>query len=139
MSAADLVATTIATTLPAPLTGPATALLVALLWPAVYLYVFWLLYVLVMGFYRAWLAKRLTRTALVLAGPVIALGWVVDWFANWTLATLIFLEPPRRALELVTDRLTRYITTPSGWRAAPARWVCATLLDYFDPHDRHCV
>jgi uncharacterized membrane protein (DUF485 family) len=110
------------------------AALIPLGWALAYLYAFWLLYVLVMGFYRAWLAKRLTRVALVLASPALVLGYV----ANWTLAALLFWQWPQRPLELVTDRLTRYISTPSGWREAPALWVCQSLLDYFDPHERHC-
>ncbi len=115
-----------------------TAALIALGWVVLYLYGFWLLYVLIMGFYRAWLTKRLTRTATVLAFPALVVGWVTDWLANWTLASLLFWQWPQRPRELVTDRLTRYIATPSGWRTAPALWVCQTLLDYFDPSGRHC-
>lgn len=107
-------------------------------WSVLYLWMFWYLYVLVMGFYRAWLANRLTRTATVLAFPALVIGWVTDWLANWTLASLLFWQWPQRPRELVTDRLTRYIATPSGWRAAPAKWVCESLLDYFDPNGRHC-
>jgi hypothetical protein len=110
-----------------------TTAFTALGWALVYLYGFWLLYVLVMGFYRAWLAKRLTRVALVLASPALALAYLVD-----LLAALLFWQWPLRPLELVTDRLSRYISTPSGWRHAPALWVCHTLLDYFDPQGTHC-
>lgn len=108
-------------------------------WSLAYLYGFWLLYVLIMGFYRAWLAKKLTKVALVLASPALVVGYLVDLLANWTLAALLFWQWPQRPLELVTDRLSRYISTPSGWRTAPALWVCQSLLDYFDPNDRHCV
>lgn len=72
------------------------------LWSLAYLYGFWLLYVLIMGFYRAWLAKRLTRTALVLASPALVIGYLVDWLTNWTLAALWFRQWPQRPLELVT-------------------------------------
>lgn len=114
--------------------------LIALGWVLIYLYVFWLLYVLIMGFYRAWLAKKLPRTALVLASPALVLGYLVDLLANWTLATLWFRELPRRPLELVTDRLSRYIGLQNAcWHKEHAEWVCKTLLDYFDPHERHCV
>ena len=117
-----------------------TVALIALGWSLAYLYGFWLLYVLIMGFYRAWLAMRLKRFALVLASPVLLVGYLVDLFANWTLATLWFMEPPRRPLELVTDRLSRYIGLQDAcWHKEHAEWVCKTLLDYFDPHDRHCV
>lgn len=114
-------------------------LLIAASWTLAYLYAFWLLYVLIMGFYRAWLDKRLTRVAFVLALPALAIGYLFDLLGNWTLATLLFWQCPQRPLELVTDRLTRYISTPSGWRTAPALWICQTLLDYFDPHKTHCI
>lgn len=108
------------------------------LWSLAYLYGFWLLYVLIMGFYRAWLARRLTVVAMILSSPALVVGYLVDLLANWTLATVWFRELPRRPLELVTDRLTRYIASSSGWRRVHATWICATLLDYFDPHERHC-
>lgn len=79
--------------------------LAALGWVLAYLYGFWLLYVLIMGFYRAYLSKRLTKPALVLASPALIVGYLVDLFANWTIATVWFMEFPRRPLELVTDRL----------------------------------
>lgn len=115
-----------------------TVALSALGWSLAYLYGFWLLYVLIMGFYRAWLAKKLTKVGLVLASPALLVGYLVDLFANWTLATLWFMEPPRRPLELVTDRLSRYIDQTDGWQKVHAEWVCHNLLDYFDPHDTHC-
>lgn len=116
------------------------AALIALGWVLVYLYCFWLLYVLVMGLYRAWLSKRLTRVALVLSVPALALGYLVDLVANWTVAVAVFCEFPKRPLELVTDRLTRYIELDADeWKKGCAQWICANLLDYFDPHDRHCV
>jgi hypothetical protein len=114
--------------------------LAAVLWTLAYLYGFWLLYVLIMGFYRAWLARKLTLTAKVLAAPALIVGYLVDLFANWTLATAWFLEFPKRPLELVTDRLSRYIGLQEDcWHKEHAVWVCQNLLDYFDPHDKHCV
>jgi hypothetical protein len=114
--------------------------LAAVLWTLAYLYGFWLLYVLIMGFYRAWLAGKLTLVAKVLAAPALIVGYLVDLFANWTLATVWFLEFPERPLELVTDRLSRYIGLQEDcWHKEHAVWVCQNLLDYFDPHDKHCV
>lgn len=116
-----------------------TPALIALGWVLAYLYGFWLLYVLIMGFYRAYLSKKLTKVALVLAFPALAVGYLVDLFANWTFAVLWFREFPERPLELVTDRLSRYIGLKQPcWQQDHANWVCQTLLDYFDPHDRHC-
>lgn len=114
--------------------------LAAVLWVLAYLYLFWLAYIIVMGLYRAWLQGRLKGLALVLAVPVVLVAYVLDLVANWTIASLVFLEPPRRPFELVTDRLSGYIRTPySGWRTRWAVQICEGLLDYFDPSGRHCV
>ena len=43
-------------------------------------YALWLLYVLVMGLYRAQLQGRLSRVALVLGFPVYAIGYLLDPF-----------------------------------------------------------
>ncbi len=80
---------------------------------AAYLYVFWLLYVCVMGLYRANLAGRLTGAVKWLAYPVVIVGVLVDWWANWTIAALVFLEWLRDIDELVTGRLARYIEGPN--------------------------
>lgn len=104
-----------------------------------FLWAFWGLYVLVMGIYRAHLAKRLTRVHMVLGLPFVALGYAVDALANFTVASVVFLEPPREWL--VTTRLQRYINAPSAvgaWRTRIATWVCDHLLDVFDPRGNHC-
>lgn len=106
-----------------------------------YLYLFWLLYVLIMGFYRASLAGRLTGIAKWLAGPVVLIGLAVDLLANWTIATVWFREWPPVAWgrpDLVTDRLSRYIDGKPCWQQDHAAWLCTTLLDYFDPSGVHC-
>lgn len=107
-------------------------------WTCLWLLGFWYLYVLVMGLYRAHLDKRLTGPMLWLAGPALVVGYAVDLVSNWTLASLFFLEPPRRPLELVTDRLTRHIQTGDGWRHDFAKSICVNLLDFFDPSGKHC-
>jgi hypothetical protein len=110
-----------------------------------YMWAFWYLYVLVMGFYRASLAGRLTGIAKWLALPVVLIAIAVDLLANWTVAALWFLEPPKVELswppkrpDLVTSRLSRYIAGPDGWRKDQAIWLCRNLLDYFDPSGTHC-
>lgn len=106
--------------------------------PLLYMWAFWCLYVFVMGIYRAHLDKRLTVFALVLASPVIVVAVVVDWLANWTIATIYFLEVPRTPVELVTGRLTGYISSRSDWRKYHAQVICRELLDYLDPSGVHC-
>lgn len=99
-------------------------------------YALWLLYVLVMGLYRAKLQGRLSRVALVLGFPVYAIGYLLDVFVQMTVASVLFLELPREGL--VTGRLTRHIKRGKGWRRDLARWICFHLLDPFDPHGVHC-
>jgi hypothetical protein len=119
--------------------------LILVAYPAAWLWVFWLLFVLVMGFYRAWLDKRLAGVPLCLAAPILVAGYVIDLVSNWTLAVAWFQETPRRPFELVTDRLTRYLRIPEPtqpWdirRQRHAQIICRTLLDPFDPNPRgHC-
>lgn len=113
-------------------------LVLALLAPLLYLWVLWYLYVLTIGFYRAHLDKKLTGFAFALALPALIVGYAVDLAANWTIASLWFQETPVGWKELVTDRLSRYINGPPGWRHRHASWLCSNLLDYFDPDGRHC-
>ena len=104
----------------------------------VWLWAFWSLYVLVMGVYRAHLSGRLSRVGYVLGLPWVVLGYVVDAVSQYTLATLLFCDLPRRSEHLVTDRLTRYCDGLPGWRRTVAVWVCTHLLDVFDPRGDHC-
>lgn len=101
-----------------------------------FLWAFWAMYVLVMGIYRAHLAKRLTAVTLCLSAPFIVAGYAMDIFANATVASLLFLERPREFL--VTSRLERYVAQEQGWRFTIADWICNHLLDVFDPSGNHC-
>jgi hypothetical protein len=99
-------------------------------------YALWVLYLLVMGLYRAQLAGRLSKPAMVLGAPFLILGYLVDVLTNLTVATALFLELPREAL--VTTRLTRHMGDGDGWRYRVARAICRSLLDPFDPRGVHC-
>ena len=101
-----------------------------------YLLAFFYLYILVMGIYRAHLAKRLTGITLVLCFPMVVVGYLVDVMSNIGIASLVFLELPKEWL--VTTRLTRYIAEDTGWRHHVAQWICDDLLDPFDPSGDHC-
>ena len=108
-----------------------------LLYTVVFLHLFWALYVLVMGIYRAHLSGRLTWPGYVLGVPWVAVGYIVDIVAQYTIATLYFADLPRKGEHLVTDRLKRY-SAGEGWRKVKADWVCTHLLDIFDPRGDHC-
>jgi hypothetical protein len=121
--------------------GPAIVnfLLPYLLYPAAVLWIFYGLYVLVMGVYRAKLSGRLSKFSLLLLAPWVVIGWLMDVLVNVTIATVIFVDLPRE--KLVTDRLQRYIAQPNPkalWRSTLAIWVCDHLLDVFDPNEDHC-
>lgn len=103
-----------------------------------YAYCFWLLYVLIAGLYRAHLNRKLTGLTKALSVPPVVIGYAVDLLANYTFATIWFLELPSHPLELVTGRLTRYINGPEGRCRRHATWVCQVMLDPFDPKNQHC-
>ena len=98
----------------------------------------WALYVLVMGLYRAHLKGRIPRWSVTwfLALPIVAIAYVANAILNITLASVIFLDPPRELQ--VTGRLNRYIDGEDGWRKRAADWICSHLLDPFAPDGDHC-
>lgn len=108
----------------------------AILISLIYLWVFWAMYVLVMGIYRAHLQKRLNVVTTVLSVPFVLLGYIMDIVANLTFATVVFFEWPREWL--VTTRMKRYINEKHSWRCKLSSWVCDHLLDMFDPSGNHC-
>jgi len=107
---------------------------------ALALWALWYLYLIVMGLYRAHLLGRLSTPAKVLGFPALLVGYLLDWFINFTIAALWFGECPRSFGELVTDRLQRYMAGPPGRRQKHARSICSHLLDPFDPNPGgHCA
>jgi succinate-acetate transporter protein len=103
-----------------------------------FLWGFWVLYVFTMAIYRAKLSKRLGKISTALALPFVLLAVIVDFVANMTVATVLFLDLPREPL--VTARLQRYLSTCDvlGWRYILAKLICNNLLDIFDPTGNHC-
>lgn len=101
-----------------------------------YLWLFWGLFVLVMGLLRARLDKRLNAASYVLGAPFLVAGWLMDFIANMTLATVLFLELPRELM--VSARLKRHNQTDNGWRTKLSTYICQNLLDIFDPSGDHC-
>lgn len=103
-----------------------------------FLWVFFYLYVLVMAFYRLHLGGKLHGVLRVAAYPTVVIGYLVDLLANWTFAALAFQELPCHPLELVTDRLQRYMGEPGTRNHRWATWLCTNLLDPLDPTGAHC-
>ena len=112
----------------------------ALLTITALLWALWYLYLIVMGLYRAHLLGRLSTPAKFLGAPALLVGYALDWFINFTIATVWFHELPHSVGELVTDRLQRYMKGPPGRKQRNARSICAHLLDPFDPNPNgHCA
>lgn len=95
----------------------------------------WGLYLSVMHLKSARDSGRLTMAAKLLGYPWLAVGYVIDVSFNAVVGTLLFLEPPREML--FTSRVSR-LNDSECWRGKLARWICAELLDPFDPDGRHC-
>lgn len=105
----------------------------------IFLYVFFALYVLAVGLYRAHLAGTMRTTGYILGWPWMVVAAIVDVIANLTIFCVIFLEPPRELL--VTQRLRRHLEAgeSDGFRYRFARAICRHVLDYFDPRGAHCI
>lgn len=109
-----------------------------------FLWCFWVLYVATMAVYRLHLAGELktattSKITLGLCYSLVGIAVVVDAIAQYTLASMVFLEFPDKGEHLVTDRLQRHLaSTEPNWRSDLADWVCLHALDLFDPSKNHC-
>ena len=99
-------------------------------------YVMWILFLAVMNLKRAKDAGNLSPVAHALGLPLLLFGLTLDWVANLTILSLLLFELPREWT--VSERLSRHIHDPSGWRQKIAKWVCGVFLDSFDPSGPHC-
>lgn len=102
-----------------------------------YFYLCWILYVVIMGTYRAHLTDRLTGFNRYMSIPIVVLGIVFDIIGNLILATIIFMDVPREWM--FTDRLKRYKNSDKLTRRSKiATYICDNILDPFDPRNNHC-
>lgn len=97
-------------------------------------YSLWVFYLAVMNLKRAHSHKLLNKTALVLAVPVLVVGYFLDILVNVFIMSVLFLELPEEIT--VTARLKRHNRCGSGWRQRLARWF-EPLLDPHDPSGDH--
>lgn len=104
----------------------------------IYLIVFFYLYILVMGVYRAYLAKRLNLFILTICLPAVIIGLLFDVLANIFIATIVFRKLPQEWL--VTTRLIKIQNNPLEHvhNRALAKYICNHMLDIFDPTGNHC-
>lgn len=109
----------------------------AVVYAALYVYACWLMYVMVIGMYRAYMRGAMHPVVKVLSAPWIVVGLLMD-VGLQLLATVFFIDAPRKGEWLLTQRLTRYMDGKDGWRKQAADWICTHLLDLFDPRGDHC-
>ena len=103
------------------------------------LYGTWLAFLAIMALKSARDNGKLTKTASILATPILVFGWLLDFSLNMV-SSFPFLDLPQEWL--LTIRCDRYlsIANPSGlnrYRQRVARALCQNLLDPFQSGG-HC-
>lgn len=104
------------------------ALLRLPLWVLLLAYVTWGLFLAAMSLIGARAQGRLPHAALILGYPLVLFGVLCD-VALQLVATVVFMDLPREPV--LTQRCSRYIAGPDGWRKTVALWICRSLLDPF--------
>lgn len=110
------------------------ALLRLPLWVLLLAYLTWGLFLAAMSLIGARAQGRLPRAALILGYPLVLFGVLCD-VALQIVATVVFVDWPREPV--LTQRCSRYIAGPDGWRKTVALWICRSLLDPFQSGG-HC-
>lgn len=96
----------------------------------------WVLYLAIMALMPH--RKSLYPVARFHAYILLGVGLIFDVALNATVGSMLFLEPPHLKRLLLTARLSYHVANDHGWRTSLARWLCAHLLDQFDPNGKHC-
>lgn len=114
--------------------SPLFAMLRLPLWVLGLAYLTWGLFLAAMSLIGARSQGKLPRAALVLGYPLVVFGVLCDALLQ-LVATAVFLDWPREPV--LTQRCSRYIAGPDGWRKTAALWICRSLLDPFQAGG-HC-
>lgn len=104
------------------------------LWVLLLSYLTWALFLVAMSLIGARAQGKLPRAALVLGYPLVLFGALCDVLLQ-LVATVVFADWPREPV--LTQRCSRYIAGPPGWRRTAALWICRSLLDPFQAGG-HC-
>lgn len=106
---------------------------------ALYMLVFYWLFVFSASAYQAWLNKKLSKLQIVLLLPPVLLLGVVDVIFNYTVASLVFMELPKSGEPLLSKRFQGYNAIEgSSWKKAVAKYVCQKMLNIFIMSEDHC-
>ena len=106
------------------------------LWLFLCVYALWPLYVFVMAMLRAKEAGLTTKTALVMAFPLIVVAIALDIVLNYTLFAVLLWDFPKQGEYTFSQRLSRLVRG-NDWKAHCADWIAKSLLDPFDPTGKH--
>jgi len=96
----------------------------------------WVLYLAIMSLLPH--RKDLHPVAKFHAYALLTVGLIFDVILNITVGSVLFLEWPHYKRLLLTARLSHHVSEGRGWRFRLAHWICAHLLDQFDPNGGHC-
>lgn len=95
----------------------------------------WMLFLATMNLNEAKNAGQLHGFALWAGYTVLLEGLLWDAFIQFTVASVIWCEPPREWT--VSGRVARLCAGPDGWRKRRAVWFRDTLLKLFDRSGGH--
>lgn len=97
----------------------------------VLLFIFWLLWIVVMGLSRAKDEGRLTQP-VIFFGTAVAYGALVfDVLCNIFICTILFLEVTNYIKEPTLSARVRRLVFASGWRQKLALWIAVDLINPF--------
>jgi hypothetical protein len=102
-----------------------------------FLFVTYVFYLAMMAALRAYKDPNteISLYAKLFIYPMIVIFLALDWTLN-TIMSVFYLEIPKRAGELFTDRLTRWHDN-EGYRGKFSRWFAHAFLDDYDPNGVH--
>ena len=99
-----------------------------LLFSLLYTYVFYLLFLMCMGFYHGW--KKFPLWVKLAVLPPALLAGAMDLVFNYTFACVLFLAWPPAGCWTFTKRISRYKDIqPNTWRGKLGNFICVNLLD----------
>lgn len=95
----------------------------------------WVLFLATMNLAQSKAEGKLQGFALYAGYTVLAVGLLVDLVVQITVASLLWLEPPRELT--VSARVDRLCRTGTGYRLALALWFRRVMLAPFDRGGGH--
>lgn len=98
-------------------------------------WILWILFTAVMRLQMVRDEGKLTKAQKVFGYPALAVGLLLDFSLQVTLASVMFLEVPKELT--VSARLWRWSNSGPSWRQKLALAIRTGLLDSIDPRGIH--